>query len=225
MKTWIKILMWVGLGGGIGFFAGLQVGSKRSAVMETEHWEAAYNNGRADGYAKAVEDNKNKNAWEEVTPQIVKSSIKEYRGDFDGDRITVIPEEDPPMVEEPPVIGDEEDIEDVPQLHPQHMIPVQITEDEYYANPWGYDQESLIFYEMDEVLFNKDTLKAMTTKDEIDQVIGLGMTFNFYLKDGETLDVIFVKNDTMGVIFRIDRIDAAYQDEGADPEYEEEDID
>lgn len=223
MKTWMKILMWVGLGGGIGFFAGLQVGSKRSAVMETEHWEAVYNNGRTDGYAKAVEDNKN--AWKEVTQQIAESAIKDYGGDFDGDHVNVTAEEDPPMVEEPPVIGDEEDIEDVPQLHPQHMIPVQITEDEYYANQWGYDQESLIFYEMDEVLFNKDTRKAMTTKDEIDQVIGIGMTFNFYLKDGETLDVIFVKNDTMGVIFRIDRIDAAYQDEGADPEYEEEDLD
>lgn len=222
MKNWMKILMWAGLGGGIGFFAGLQVGSRRAAVMETEHWEAVYNNGHTDGYAKAVEDNKN--AWKEVTQQIAESAIKDYGGDTDGDHVNVIPDEEPPMPEEPVAIGDEEEIE-IPQLHPQHLVPVQITEEEYYENPWHYDQESLIFYEMDEVLFNKDTREAMTTKDDQDQVVGIGMLFNFYLKDGESLDAIFVKNDTMGTIFRIDRMDAAYMDEGADPEYEEEDLD
>ena len=59
----------------------------------------------------------------------------------------------------------------------------------------------------------------------MDQIIGIGMTFNFYKSDGEVLDAIFVKNDTNGVIYRIDRLDAAYMDEivGKDaPEYLED---
>jgi hypothetical protein len=210
MKNWMKILMWAGLSGGIGFFAGYQIGAREKGKAE----RAAYEEGKSDGfYDCAVNSGEYLDAFENVR--------KEYEGTTQDE-----PEdEEPPMPEEPPTIGDEAEIEEIPQLHPQHLVPVQITEEEYYENPWHYDQESLIFYEMDEVLFNKDTREAMTTKDDQDQVVGIGMLFNFYLKDGESLDTIFVKNDTMGTIFRIDRMDAAYMDEGADPEYEEEDLD
>ena len=212
MKPWMKILMWLGLGGGIGFFAGYQFGVRTEKSRSEEREQHAY-------YAWRVD---------EVTDQAM-DALDNYRGgDFDGDHVCVIPDDDPPMVEEPPVIGDEEEIEEIPELHPQHMIPEQINEEDYYNNPWGYDQESLVYYEMDEVLYDKDTRNALKTKDEQDQVVGIGMLFNFYLKDGEALDAIFVKNDTMGVIFRIDRLDAAYTDEidgGDSPEYEEDDQD
>lgn len=217
MKTWMKILMWAGLGGGIGFFAGYQVGNKRNENAQMDE-RPAYE----EGYNQALRDSgliKPEETWEDI-----KKEMEDYRGgDSDGDAVTVISDDDPPMVEEPPVIGDEEDIEEIPELHPQHLIPEQITEEEYYDNPWGYDQEQLVYYELDEVLFNKDTRKALKKKDDQDQAVGIGMLFNFYLKDGETLDAIFVKNDTMGVVFRIDRMEAAYTDEMDIPEYEEDD--
>ena len=223
MKEWTKILMWIGLGGGIGFFAGYQAGHKvgsRDVWKQIEYKDAenekvlkrAFDNGYDAGYFRGcltANNERYSNAEE---------ALKDYAGNPE-------PEEDPPMVEEPPTIGDEAEIEEIPQPHPQHLIPELISEEEYYDNPWGYDQESLIFYELDEVLFNKDTRKALTSKDEQEQVVGIGTLFGFYLKDGETLDAIFVKNDTMGTIFRIDRMEAAYIDEGADPEYEEEDLD
>lgn len=216
MKNWMKILMWLGLGGGIGFFAGYQTGAKGK--------REAYEEGREDGYYEHKEEH---DRYIMDFDRASKELLAEYAGkDTDGDAADICQDdEDAEMPEEEPEIGDEAEIEEIPQLHPQHLIPVQITEEEYYENPWHYDQEGLIFYEMDEVLFNKDTREALTTKDDQDQVVGIGMLFNFYLKDGESLDAIFVKNDTMGTIFRIDRMDAAYMDEGADPEYEEENQD
>ena len=209
MKTWMKVLMWLGLGGGVGFFAGYQVGAGKT--------QKAYEDGIADGYSDGLKA---------YRPIAVQNTIKEYRGgDFDGDSVQVTTEEEVEMPEETPVIGDEEEIEEIPELHPQHLIPEQISEEEYYSNPWGFDQESLYFYELDEVLYNRETKKAIKDKDAMDQVIGIGMTFNFYKKDGEVLDAIFVKNSTMGVIFRIDRLEASYMDEivGANaPEYEED---
>ena len=214
MKTWMKILMWLGLGGGIGFFAGYSVGSSEKGKAE----KVAYEQGKWDGfYGYAISGDPAKEAVE---------ALKEYSGrdgDTDGDEI---PFTDAEMPEEPPVIGDEAEIEDIPELHQQHLIPEQISEEEYYENKWGYDQEELVYYEDDKVLYDTATRKALKTQDDIDQVIGIGMLYCFRLKDGEELDAIFVRNDTMGVIFRIDRVEAAYEDEvsGADaPDYEEDD--
>ena len=218
MKPWMKAVFWAGLGGGIGFFAGWQVGQKGRRKLTDAEEERAYNDGWQDGYEA-------RSSAAEALDQ-----LEQYRGgafgnDTDGDELFVQPEEEPEMPEDPPEIGDEEDIEEVPELHPQHLIPQLITEDAYYTNPWNYDQEHLNYYETDEVLYNRETRKVIKNKDEMDQIIGIGMIFNFYLKDGEALDAIFVRNDTMGVIFRIDRFDASYQDEivGVNsPEYEED---
>lgn len=204
MKNWMKTLMWLGLGGGIGFFAGYQIGVRKK--------DEAYE----DGYSAGIEDHVETMEWDRKEAE---DALDNYRG---GDTEA----EEADMPEDPPVIGDEKDIEEIPYPHPQYFVPEQITEDEYYANPWNYDQEQLYFYEMDEVLYNKETRKAIKDKDSMDQVIGIGMTFNFYKSDGEVLDAIFVRNDTAGVVYRIDRLEAAYTDEidGADsPEYEAED--
>ena len=219
MKPWMKVLMWLGLGGGIGFFAGYHLGRERGdrqiAEIQMNEW-ASYEG----GYNQALRDNgivKTTETWEDA-----KIALEKYRGEQSEE-----PEEDEiPEELVPPVIGDEKDIEEIPYPHPQYFVPEQISEDEYYANPWGYDQEQLYFYELDEVLYNKETRKAIKDKDTMDQVIGIGMTFNFYKSDGEVLDAIFVRNDTTGTIFRIDRLEAAYTDEidgGDSPEYEAED--
>lgn len=223
MKTWMKVLTWLGLGGGIGFFAGYQVGTergnKRLENIQMSEW-AAYEG----GYNQALRDEhivKHDETWEDA-----RRAFEEYRaqnGLLQDEGETVEPDE-PEMPEEIPVIGDEAEIEDIPELHPQHMIPERITEEEYYANPWGYDQEQLMYYEGDRVLFNKDTRSAITSKDDMDQVIGIGMIFSFYQKDGEVLDAIFVRNDTMGVIFRIDRLEDCYDPEN-NTEYENEEED
>ena len=223
MKTWMKIAMWLGLGGGIGFFAGYQIGQRSS---DKEH-EDDYST----GYHDAEQAYQARNQYTDVN-----SHLNEYRGeDFDGDSIlarpfdkSVLLEEDPPMPVEPPVIGDEEDIEVEPirQLHATHMNQKQITEEDYWENPWQYDKEELIFYEGDQALLNRTTRERYTSMDEIEQTIGIGMITAFYPSGKEDLDTIFVKNDTAGVLYRIDRIEESLGDilSGADaPDYEEDD--
>ena len=240
MKPWMKILMWFGLGGGIGFFAGYQVGQGK----KTNHYDSGYDDGYSYGYEEGKRDERVHKVDDSFAAMVeAANAMNRYSGGFGpsekGTDEAVVqhckdfmracgvnPDEDPEMPEEVPVIGDEEEIEEVPELHPQHMIPRAISEQEYYDNPNRYDQESLLYYTEDQVLFNKDTRKAITSKDEMDEVVGIGMLFSFYKKDGEVLDAIFVENATMGVIFRIDRIDAAYDDpiSGANAdEYEEDD--
>ena len=214
MKQWLKILMWCGLSGGIGLFAGIQIGTaqerKRIDDLQINEW-SAYEG----GYNQALRD---KEKEEEAN-----DSLDLYAG---GTYIGTEPEEeDGEMPEDPPVIGDEKDIEEIPELHPQHMIQELITEEEYYANPWGYLQESLTWFTEDNVLYNNDTRASMRTQDEIDQVVGIGMKYAFYYKNGEVLDAIFVKNNTAGTLYRIDRVEdsSGSPTSGVDaPEYEED---
>ena len=110
------------------------------------------------------------------------------------------------------------------------MTKELISEDEYYDNPYGDVRERLLYYEEDGVLYNSQTKECLhendpEEKERIDEIIGIGMLTNFYRKDGEILDAIFVRDPNGGAVYRIDRIDAKSTDEisGMDaPEYEEE---
>ena len=197
MKAWMKILMWFGLGGGIGFFAGYQIGAR---TREKE--EPAINE-----------------MPEEDFDYQYNSELVKYRGgDYDGDDVVVVEDDDAEMPEEIPEIP-EPFADEIPQMHPQDLIPVQITESEYYANPDNFEQAEMLYYEDDQVLVSKDTpTKPIKTKQEMDEIIGIGMIFNFYPANKEPIDTIFVKNETMGVLFRIDRLDEAYETQEYEPE-------
>lgn len=219
MKAWMKILMWVGLGGGIGFFAGYQVGAKDKGRTE----RMAYEQGKSDGfYDCAQNEGEYLNAFEKVR--------KEYEGlgDKDNDNTETVKriqeEEDPDMPEEVPVIGDEDTIEEIRELHPQDMAPVLITESEWNENPWNYDKETMGYYSLDDKLYNFATRSVIKDNDE---VVGIGNLYGFYgtQENPGGKDIIFVRNDCLGTLFKIGFFDSALNDitGGADsPEYEEE---
>ena len=56
---------------------------------------------------------------------------------------------------------------EIPQLHPEHLIPEIIGEEEYNLNIWHYDLENLIFYEMDEVLYNETTQSIIENPEDV----------------------------------------------------------
>lgn len=219
MKAWMKVLVWLGLGGGIGFFAGYQIGSKTTrdsaAKLITESDEALYEANRR------IEELENGMNSVSSAAKEAAGAIAQYAGangsdissnEEDDEALwSFTPSEDPEMPEEPPVIGDEAEIEDIPELHPQHMTQRQVTEEYFYNNPNNFDQEDLLYYEGDGTLYNKDTRKAIDKKDEIDEVLGIGMLTNFHMK-GADLETIFVENPTMGMLFRIDRVEDAFGD-------------
>ena len=153
------------------------------------------------------------------------TSMSDYSGgmyeDTDGDETTPA-DEDP--AEAPG---------DIPSLHPEQMRQQIITEDEYYQNRWQYDQHELLYYSEDKVLFNKTTQQVIEGQGEQDDLIGIGTLAEFYTRPdgGPAAETIFVKNDTFSALFRIDFMDAAYDDPvsgGNAPDYEvddDEDID
>ena len=190
MKTWMKILMWFGLGGGIGFFAGYQVGAR---VQKTEDEESQESDMNITAFKPVAQD-----------------ALEVYRGgDTDGDKFLINPwigtatDEDDEMPEEEPRIGDEEDIEDIPQLHPQDLVPSIITEQEYYQNEWNYDQESLVYYGRDNVLFDIDTQSVISDPT---QVIGLATLMGL----NAVHETLFVRNETTSTLFRIDWTEDAF---------------
>ena len=208
MKAWMKILMWVGLGGGIGFFAGLQVGQRSER--------------------KLAETEPEQDESEEQAEEVYNTAMDEYIGDKDNDNVSTImqiqEEEDAEMPEEVPVIGDEDTLEEIRELHPQDMAPVLITESEWIENPWNYDKETMGYYSLDDKLYNFATRSVIKDNDE---VVGIGNLYGFYgtQENPAGKDIIYVRNDCLGTLFKIGFFDAALHDitGGADsPEYEEE---
>ena len=188
MKPWMKILVWFGLGAGLGFFAGQQVGKKQG---EKEYEQSLVENTEAYERAEAEAN----------------EALDGYSGDSDE-----VYTEESYAESDDPEMPTEEDIAidpDIPQLHPEHLVPEIIGEEEYNLNIWQYDLETLLFYEMDEVLFNERTQSIIENPDD---VIGIGTLFEFGGDPNNPVDTIYVKNDTFGTLFRIDRIDAAFCD-------------
>ena len=192
MKTWMKVLLWVGTGFGFGFFIGLRQGQKVQAETQYE------------------QDREEENYLEIERDAI--QSMGTYRGDIsgDGDLDEILRE---PATDDDPEMPKAEDLvidPDIPQLHPQHFVPEIISDEEFEMNEWGYDVEFLEFYELDEVLFDRTTMSII---EDPDSVIGIGTLFEFGGNPKKPVaDRLNVKNDTYGTIFRIDRIDEAFCD-------------
>lgn len=214
MKPWMKYVLWFFIGGGIGFFAGQQVGLKQKE-KETKMSSAMEEIGRAAERAEKAMDEFRDAA----------EAVREYAGlaeDAEALSEPATDEEDPEMPMEEPVI----DEEDIPQLHPEDLKPEIINEDEFNINYWHYDLENLLFYSMDEVLYNERTQSVIENPD---QVIGIGTLFGFGGDPNNPVHTLYVKNDTFGTLFRIDWLDAAFCDaveglcppEDDDPEEED----
>ncbi|MBQ2533313.1 MAG: hypothetical protein II545_06715 [Lachnospiraceae bacterium] len=214
MKAWMKVLMWAGLGAGIGFFAGYQIGHN-SGVKETDSkW-------RDDLDHFWEDDEINEEGLD------IDQHLNEYRGEEIAAEENVEPEE--VSVEE----AETEDFEtDIPQLHPQDMVPEIITEEEaakilsmYESIGVHYEQEDVIFYRGDEVFYNTKTQSIMPL-DEAHTVFGHGIEFAFGGDPNNPVDIVWVRNETYATIFKIMEIDEAFcesVDGNCAPEEDEED--
>ena len=109
----------------------------------------------------------------------------------------------------------------VPQLHPTQILPEIVTEEEYYQNEWEFEEERLVYYEGDEVLFNTAT---QTTIDYPENVLGVGTLAEFRAGPGYPKDTIFVVNEMFGTRFRVDRVTEAFCDEVGETTGPEDDM-
>ena len=215
MKPWMKILMWLGLGGGIGFFAGYKVGccsgdkpACRGSRMRPEQMDES----------EVM-----------VTHEKALEAMRSYQGDTDGDHVVVVkgfreePEGDDGLPEGwendpmtiPPVEnvdGDPNDIPmtEVPQLHLENTLPVPISEEEFDLNEPEYVIKCLDFYEEDEVLYDPEREDILAPSEEY---LGYGWTAGFHGDPNSPTEVLYIQNDTMGTLYRVELVHAAFQQE------------
>lgn len=224
MKTWMKILMWFGLGASVGYFAGAQVGAAQERKRRAELEESRAKRKPVPlNKPLDMEDIKNK-------IDLFRQAQREYAGGAtEGlEEILRKPATDDDDVPPMPTVEELEIDADIPQLHPEDLAPEIISEEEFNANIDKFDIETLLFFELDEVLYNEATQSIVEYPD---QVIGVGTLFEFGGDPNSPVDVIYVRNRTFGTYFKIERIDDAFMDavdgtagpEDDAPEKEEED--
>lgn len=198
MKTGFKIALWSIVSGGIGFFGGWTVCGRRIVKLQ-EQLDIVRDKERELEEIASILAGEVPEAKEEKKPD-PKAVQNAYLGKTDTD-------EDAEMPEEKPVIGDEDTVEKSPAVE-------IITEEEYYENSCGYPQEELIWYALDEVLWNKDTQSKVSTEDA-NTCLGYNTLhmFDIDLLNQNPPEVIYVKNHIIPGMFMVSYMDAAWVDE------------
>ena len=205
LKPWMKALIWLGLGGGIGFFAGHQVGSKATEKRLGEADDVIWDNAYGAGYSAC------KKEYEADAVHEAAKAIAEYRNeDPDEADIPPIPTEEdldiPDVLKEDP---EEEDNSEtvIPDLHPEDMLPHPITEDEFNRNLKNYDLTSLKYYAEEDVVYDPEYDDAMANPE---QLLGIGWFALF----GPDTRVIYIENDSMETLYRVEYDPGSIEDDG-----------
>lgn len=210
MKIW-KIIGTIMLDAGcfgVGWFVGDAIQKKRIAHIQDQLKDLKTANEILNNGLAELEKDLTKQRNDIRYPLVVESPekvLKAYIG-TEPDPEKPATDEDPDMVEETPKIGDEETVEQSPSIE-------FITEQEYYNSSDGCAQEQMIWYSLDEILWNRDTNSVVTVPD-IHKSIGYG-TLDIFDKENSD-DSLFVRNNILMVKFRIDRMDSAWCDEHGD---------
>lgn len=222
MKGWLKVLIWLGLGGGIGFFGGIQVGRRIERKMQ----EDAQDTG---------------DTYEGISQEEADRAMAVYRGDEDGDEAGVVRTWLTPNSDEKATswvermdaerypktdveIHEGRKVPDIPVLHPQDMVGVPISEEEWNENPENYERKTLIFYGLDEVVYDEKEAKVIENPDSL---LGPGCIFGFHGDPNNPVETLYFQNSTMGTLYRLDYVDDAFCDvygtEGPEDDWPEPD--
>lgn len=217
LKPWMQALLWLGLGGGIGFFAGIRRGYNNGFDAGLEAMREASEPVEADpdapqagtdekhGDIPGVERHTFYTSDEEALlaagSKMIAEALKEYNPllaagqDEDPDMPMDVPEmPDDGLGEDYDTIIDPQTV--IPDAHPQNLVPHPITEFEFNENKNGYDIVDLIYYADDDAVYDPEYDEEMTQPD---QLLGYG----WFARFSPTVDTIYIENDTMGNIYRV----------------------
>ena len=200
MKTWMKILIWSGLSGGIGFFAGYRVGNS---------WNGPKKAGKGPESAREDMDiaeyawrrDEAEKAWQTYSGQVAEETDNLPEG-WENEKFSLPEEDETDTLQTVP--------KDIPQLHPQDMVPYAITEDEFNFNEQGYDIKCLDFYEGDEVLYDPENEEIIVMSEGL---LGIGWQYHFGGDPNNPAEVIYIQNDTMGTLYRVELVHANFNEE------------
>ena len=236
MKPVLRALVWLGLGGGIGFFAGWQFGEKRAMKDIDESCEQAREESREDfedRLRKIEKEFEEERDSMRAQYEAAVDAVRSYKGydTADGDSVTtyitpvevpawatksstqrpVIVEEDMPEMpmDEPEMPVDPlGDDEEIQQLHPEDLRPYGITRAEFVKNEKGYDQVDLDYYTDDCVIFDPRNEEKWTHPE---QLLGIGWKARFISTKDHPVREVYIQNDTMETLYRITRIDDSFE--------------
>lgn len=228
MKMWMKALVWLGLGGGIGFFAGYQAGC-RKAEKDVQDIQELVGKIDSDQNEMNVLIKKHEAEMAEMRRKFedAMDAQREYLGgkddeilsegqmemDLDDDEIDVDMEEEPEMPDDPFEEADEEadnsDGDEIQAFHPEDLRPFGITASEYLQNDPGYDKVELDYYTEDGVIFDPRREEKWTRPE---QLLGIGWQARFTGSEGKAPREIYIQNDTMGDLYKITRIDDSFSE-------------
>ena len=221
MKPWMKALVWLGLGGGIGFFSGYRLGCIQREKEMANDWNLDEIKKEYEKQLKTVRDESIKAAeHQRDIYEKALDAVRQYKGedemimsagqiamdisgDFDGDEMVMEPPPEIPDIDLP------EGEEEIQPLHPEDLLPHAISRDEYVRNEKGYDKIQLDWYTEDNAVFDPREEEKWTHPE---QLLGIGWNSLFIGRSGK-LDVpeVYIMNDTMEAIYKITRIDDSFE--------------
>lgn len=233
MKMWMKALVWLGLGGGIGFFAGYQVGYNRDKkdIMEgASEQMQEYGEQLRDRSSNEKEAmiQKHKAEIAELRRQYEDAldAQREYLGGKDDEIVSEgqmemdleeEPEEDTDVMDEVPEMPEDilpdsgdydgDDVVEAEPFHPEVIRPFAISASEYRQNAHGYDTVELDYYTEDCVIFDPLREEKWTHPE---QLLGLGWKAMF-ISSGKPVTEAYVQNDTMEILYKITRIEDSFE--------------
>ena len=227
MKMWMKALVWLGLGGGIGFFAGYQVGC-RKADKDLQDIQGLVEKIDSDQDEIDILIKKHKAEMSEMRRQYEEAldAQREYLGGKDDEIISEgqmemdleeDPEEDVDVMDEVPEMPEDilpdsgdydgDDVIEAEPFHPEDLRPFAISASEYRQNAHGYDTVELDYYTEDCVIFDPLREEKWTHPE---QLLGLGWKAMF-ISSGKPVTEAYVQNDTMEILYKITRIEDSFE--------------
>jgi hypothetical protein len=218
MKLWMKALVWLGLGGGIGFFAGYRVGLKFGYDQKTEEDCSADAQEIESKYQTEISELKEKHRVEMETARTqfkeAMAAQRKYFGEKDDETISegqmemdIDEDADDDVMNEEPEMP-EDVLDEIEQLHPQDILPYGISASEYEADESGYDKIELDYYTEDGVIFDPRREEKWTRPE---QLLGIGWKTRFISSGDKPIREVFIKNDTMECLYKITRIDDSFE--------------
>lgn len=186
LKPWMKVLCWLGLGLGTGFFAGYQIGcrmERRGLNLETGDTSAP------ETQEDYCEDS-----------QQAEEALKSYRAEDAGDIQIELDLSDPNLRQQL-------------TIDPENLVhlPYPITEDEFNRNPWQFETKTLDYYEGDEVLHDPEYDIVMTS-EEADALLGPNALIGFGGDPNNPTEILYICNEINGTLYYVELIHGNFND-------------
>lgn len=186
LKPWMKVLCWLGLGLGTGFFAGYQVGCRMERrELNLEIGDTSEPETREDFCEERRQ---------------AEEALKSYRVEDTGDIQIELDLSDPNLRQQL-------------TIDPENLVhlPYPITEDEFNRNPWQFETKTLDYYEGDEVLHDPEYDMVMTS-EEADALLGPNALNGFGGDPNNPTEILYICNEINGTLYYVELIHGNFND-------------